>query len=154
MTTLFTITEEEKTEVSYSHAIHASGFFIAFFVSLVLTCAVFFILYRTQLLRWSFYSENQEIQHELSQNHKLEHSQFSSGDLFSEDVIMNDQIIDILTFEESGNMLQALEESVEDIGLSASLFGIWDSHLPDFSDRSLNLPPLQLGGCQSDSGRC
>eukprot|EP00076_Gallus_gallus_P020585 XP_015141282.1 limbin isoform X4 [Gallus gallus] len=111
LTTLFTITEEEKTEVSYSHAIHASGFFIAFFVSLVLTCAVFFILYRTQLLRWSFYSENQEIQHELSQNHKLEHSQFSSGDLFSEDVIMNDQIIDILTFEESGNMLQALEEA-------------------------------------------
>ncbi|XP_035403185.2 limbin isoform X3 [Cygnus atratus] len=51
-----------------------------------------------------------EIQHELSQNHKLEHSQFSSGDLFSEDVIMNDQIIDILTFEESGNMLQALED--------------------------------------------
>lgn len=46
-------------QVSYSHAIHASGFFIAFFVSLVLTCAVFFILYRTQLLRWSFYSENQ-----------------------------------------------------------------------------------------------
>ncbi|XP_072191776.1 limbin isoform X3 [Excalfactoria chinensis] len=110
LTTLFTITEEEKTEVSYSHAIHASGFFIAFFVSLVLTCAVFFILYRTQLLRWNFYSKNQEIQHELSQSHKLEHSQFNSGDLFSEDVIMNDQIIDILTFEESGNMLQALED--------------------------------------------
>uniref|UniRef100_A0A8C3KX93 EvC ciliary complex subunit 2 n=1 Tax=Chrysolophus pictus TaxID=9089 RepID=A0A8C3KX93_CHRPC len=110
LTTLFTITEEEKTEVSYSHAIHASGFFIAFFVSLVLTCAVFFILYRTQLLRWGFYSKNQEIQHELSQNHKLEHSHFNSGDLFSEDVIMNDHIIDILTFEESGNMLQALED--------------------------------------------
>ncbi|XP_031444227.1 limbin [Phasianus colchicus] len=110
LTTLFTITEEEKTEVSYSHAIHASGFFIAFFVSLVLTCAVFFILYRTQLLRWGFCSKNQEIQHELSQNHKLEHSHFNSGDLFSEDVIMNDHIIDILTFEESGNMLQALED--------------------------------------------
>ncbi|XP_040411444.1 limbin isoform X5 [Cygnus olor] len=54
--------------------------------------------------------KTKEIQHELSQNHKLEHSQFSSGDLFSEDVIMNDQIIDILTFEESGNMLQALED--------------------------------------------
>uniref|UniRef100_A0A8C2U8J9 EvC ciliary complex subunit 2 n=1 Tax=Coturnix japonica TaxID=93934 RepID=A0A8C2U8J9_COTJA len=65
LTTLFTITEEEKTE---------------------------------------------EIQHELSQSHKLEHSQFNSGDLFSEDVIMNDQIIDILTFEEPGNMLQALED--------------------------------------------
>ncbi|XP_021249656.1 limbin isoform X2 [Numida meleagris] len=110
LTTSFTITEEEKTEVSYSHAIHASGFFIAFFVSLVLTCAVFFILYRTQLLRWSFRSKNQEIQYELSQNQKLEHSQFNSADLFSEDIIMNDQIIDILTFEESRDMLQALED--------------------------------------------
>uniref|UniRef100_A0A8C2U6F1 EvC ciliary complex subunit 2 n=1 Tax=Coturnix japonica TaxID=93934 RepID=A0A8C2U6F1_COTJA len=58
----------------------------------------------------TFRSSSQEIQHELSQSHKLEHSQFNSGDLFSEDVIMNDQIIDILTFEEPGNMLQALED--------------------------------------------
>ncbi|NWS52686.1 LBN protein, partial [Chunga burmeisteri] len=106
----FTITEEEKTKISYSHAIHASGFFIAFFVSLVLTCAGFFIVYRTRILKWSFHSKNQEIQHELSQNHKLEHSQFNTGDLFSEDIIMNDQIIDILFFEESGNMRQALED--------------------------------------------
>ncbi|XP_017922767.2 limbin isoform X7 [Manacus vitellinus] len=94
----------------YSHAITASGFFIAFFISLVLTCAVFLIIYRTQILKWSFCSKNQEIQHELSQNHKLEHSQFNSGDLFSEDIIMNDQIIDILSFEEPGNMLRALED--------------------------------------------
>uniref|UniRef100_A0A8B9NIC4 EvC ciliary complex subunit 2 n=1 Tax=Accipiter nisus TaxID=211598 RepID=A0A8B9NIC4_9AVES len=85
-------------------------FFIAFFVSLVLTCAGFFIVYRTQILKWSFLSKNQEIQRELSQNHKLEHSQFNSGDFFSEDTIMNDQIIDILSFEESGNKLQALED--------------------------------------------
>ncbi|NWX21205.1 LBN protein, partial [Aegotheles bennettii] len=110
LTASFTITEEEKKKISYSHAIHASGFFIAFFVSLVLTCAVFFIVHRTQILKWSFYGKNQEIQHELSQNHKLERSQFNSGDLFSEDTIMNDQIIDILSFEESGNMLQALED--------------------------------------------
>ncbi|NWR68351.1 LBN protein, partial [Centropus unirufus] len=110
LTAPFTITEEEKAKVSYSHAIHASGFFIAFFVSLVFTCAVFFIIYRTHLLKRSFPNENQEIQHELSQNHKLERSQFNSGDLFSEDIIMNDQIIDILSFEESGNMLQALED--------------------------------------------
>ncbi|NXN34843.1 LBN protein, partial [Rhinoptilus africanus] len=110
LTTSFTITEEEKTKVSYSHAIHASGFFIAFFVSLVLTCAIFYIVYRTRILKWGFHSKNQEIRHELSQNHKLEHSQFNSGDLFSEDTIMNDQIIDILYFEESGNMLQALED--------------------------------------------
>ncbi|KFQ38021.1 Limbin, partial [Mesitornis unicolor] len=110
LTASFTITEEEKTKISYSHAIHASGFFIAFFVSLVLTSAVFFIVYRTWILKWSFCSKNQEIQHELSQNHKLEQSQFNSGDLFSEDIIMNDQIIDILSSEESGNMLQALED--------------------------------------------
>ncbi|NWU33327.1 LBN protein, partial [Hylia prasina] len=110
LTASFTITEEEKTKILYSHAISASGFFIAFFVSLVLTCAVFFIIYRTQILKWSFCSKNQEIQPDLSLNHKLEHSQFNSGDLFSEDIIMNDQIIDILSFEEPGNMLQALED--------------------------------------------
>ncbi|XP_032915358.1 limbin isoform X3 [Catharus ustulatus] len=110
LTASFTITEEEKTKILYSHAISASGFFIAFFISLVLTCAVFFIIYRNQILKWSFCSKNQEIQPDLSQNHKLEHSQFISGDLFSEDLIMNDQIIDILSFEEPGNMLQALED--------------------------------------------
>ncbi|KAL2305352.1 hypothetical protein Nmel_007335 [Mimus melanotis] len=54
--------------------------------------------------------KTKEMQPDISQNHKLEHSQFNSGDLFSEDIIMNDQIIDILSFEEPGNMLQALEE--------------------------------------------
>ncbi|XP_016153584.1 PREDICTED: limbin isoform X1 [Ficedula albicollis] len=110
LTASFTITEEEKTKILYSHAISASGFFIAFFISLVLTCAVFFIIYRTQILKWSFCSTNQEIQPDLSQSHKLEHSQFNSGDLFSEDTIVNDQIIDILSFEEPGNMRQALED--------------------------------------------
>ncbi|NWY93809.1 LBN protein, partial [Loxia curvirostra] len=110
LTASLTITEEERTKILYSHAISASAFFTAFFVSLVLTCAVFFIIYRTQILKWSFCSKNQEIQPDLSQNHKLEHSQFNSGDLFSEDIIMNDQIIDILSFEEPGNMRQALED--------------------------------------------
>ncbi|XP_017922752.2 limbin isoform X3 [Manacus vitellinus] len=104
------LTFSSSSQIMYSHAITASGFFIAFFISLVLTCAVFLIIYRTQILKWSFCSKNQEIQHELSQNHKLEHSQFNSGDLFSEDIIMNDQIIDILSFEEPGNMLRALED--------------------------------------------
>ncbi|XP_009945598.1 PREDICTED: limbin, partial [Leptosomus discolor] len=110
LTASFTITEEENSKISYSLAIHASGFFIAFFISLVLTCAVFLIVHRTQILEWSFRSKNQEIRYELSQSHKLEHSQLNSGDPFSEDIIMNDQIIDILSFEESGNMLQALED--------------------------------------------
>ncbi|NXM67369.1 LBN protein, partial [Serilophus lunatus] len=110
LTASFTITEEEKTKILYSHAISASAFFIAFFVSLVLTCTVYLIIYRTQVLKWSFCSNNQETQLELNQNHKLEHSQFNSGDLFSEDIIMNDKIIDILSFEEPGNMLEALED--------------------------------------------
>ncbi|NXN85509.1 LBN protein, partial [Bombycilla garrulus] len=110
LTASFTIKGEEKTKILYSHAISASGFFTAFFVSLVLTCAVFFIIYRTQILKWSFCSKNQEIQPDLSQNHKLERYQFNSGDLFSDDIVMNDQIIDILFFEEAGNMLQALED--------------------------------------------
>ncbi|NXP00317.1 LBN protein, partial [Certhia brachydactyla] len=110
LTASFTITEEEKTKILYSRAISASGFFIAFFVSLVLTCGVFFIIYRTQILKWSFCSKNQEVQPDFSQNRKLEHSQFNSGDLFSEDIILNDQIIDILSFEEPGNMLQSLED--------------------------------------------
>ncbi|NXR74654.1 LBN protein, partial [Pycnonotus jocosus] len=110
LTASFTITEEEKTKILYSHAISASGFFIAFFISLVLTSAVFFIIYRTQILKWNFCSKNQEVQPDLSQNHKLEYSQFNSGDLFCEDTIMNDQIVDILSFEEPGNMLQALED--------------------------------------------
>ncbi|NXO00285.1 LBN protein, partial [Rhinopomastus cyanomelas] len=110
LTALFTITEEEKTKVSYSHSIHASGFFIAFFVSLVLTCLGFLIVYRTHILKWRCSTKNQEVQHELSQSHRVEYSQINSGDVFSEDVIMNGQIIDILSFEESANMLQALED--------------------------------------------
>ncbi|NXA31395.1 LBN protein, partial [Eudromia elegans] len=108
--TSFTITEEEKTKVSYSHGIHAAGFFIAFLVSFVLTCVVLCIVYRTQIRKWSSRSKTQEPHLELSQNHKLEHSQFNSGDLFSEDLITNDQFIDILSFEETGHMLQALED--------------------------------------------
>ncbi|NXD06435.1 LBN protein, partial [Nothocercus nigrocapillus] len=108
--TSLTITEEAKTKISYSHGIHAAGFFIAFLVSFVLTCVVLCIVYRMQILKWSFRSKTEEPHFEVGQNHKLEHSQFNSGDLFSEDLIMNDQFIDILSFEETGHMLQALED--------------------------------------------
>ncbi|NWI20780.1 LBN protein, partial [Crypturellus soui] len=108
--TSLTITEEEKTTISYSHGIHAAGFFIAFLVSFVLTSVVLCIVYRMQILKWRFRSKTQEPRLEVCQNHKLEHSQFNSGDLFSEDLIMNDQFIDILSFEETGHMLQALED--------------------------------------------
>uniref|UniRef100_A0A8C4WN60 EvC ciliary complex subunit 2 n=1 Tax=Gopherus evgoodei TaxID=1825980 RepID=A0A8C4WN60_9SAUR len=81
-------------QILYSHGIHASGFFVAFVISFVLTCVAFFA----------------EIRYDLTLDHKLEYSQFNSGDPFNEDIIMNDQIIEILAFEDSKNMLQALED--------------------------------------------
>ncbi|XP_023962640.2 limbin isoform X2 [Chrysemys picta bellii] len=110
LTASFTITGEEKTKILYSHGIHASGFFVAFVISLVLTCVTFFAVYQTRRLKWSFLNKNQEIRYDLSLDHKLEYSQFNSGDPFNEDIIMNDQIIEILAFEDSKNMLQALED--------------------------------------------
>ena len=41
---------------------------------------------------------------------KLEHSQFTSADGVNEDLALNDQMIDILSSEDPGSMLQALEE--------------------------------------------
>uniref|UniRef100_A0A8C4WJV4 EvC ciliary complex subunit 2 n=1 Tax=Gopherus evgoodei TaxID=1825980 RepID=A0A8C4WJV4_9SAUR len=90
-------------QILYSHGIHASGFFVAFVISFVLTCVAFFAVYQTRRLKWSFLNKKQV-------NHKLEYSQFNSGDPFNEDIIMNDQIIEILAFEDSKNMLQALED--------------------------------------------
>ncbi|TFK05929.1 sodium- and chloride-dependent GABA transporter 1 [Platysternon megacephalum] len=110
LTASFTITGEEKTKIFYSHGIHASGFFVAFVISLVLTCIAFFAVYQTRRLKWSFLNKNQEIRYDLTLDHKLEYSQFNSGDPFNEDIIMNDQIIEILAFEDSKNMLQALED--------------------------------------------
>uniref|UniRef100_A0A7M4E6P9 EvC ciliary complex subunit 2 n=1 Tax=Crocodylus porosus TaxID=8502 RepID=A0A7M4E6P9_CROPO len=110
LTALLTITAEEKTKILYSYGIHVSGFFIAFAVSLVLTCAIFYAVHRTRLLKWNFLHKKQEIQRDSNQDHKLEHSPFHSGDIFNEDNLLNDQIIDILSFEETGKMLQALED--------------------------------------------
>ncbi|KYO45742.1 limbin isoform B [Alligator mississippiensis] len=109
LTALLTITAEEKTKILYSYGIHVSSFFIAFAMSLVLTCAIFYAVHRTRILKWSFLHKKQEIQHDSNQDHKLEHSPFHSGDIFNEDNL-NDQIIDILSFEETGKMLQALED--------------------------------------------
>ncbi|KAM7168797.1 limbin isoform 2-T2 [Macrochelys suwanniensis] len=110
LTASFTITGEEKTKILYSYGIHASGFFIAFVISLVLTCVAFFAVYQTRRLKGSFLNKKQEIRCDPTLDHKLEYSQFNSGDPFNEDIIMNDQIIEILAFEDSKNMLQALED--------------------------------------------
>ncbi|XP_043400594.1 limbin isoform X6 [Chelonia mydas] len=54
--------------------------------------------------------KTKEIRYDPTLDRKLEYSQLNSGDPFNEDIIMNDQIIEILAFEDSGNMLQALED--------------------------------------------
>uniref|UniRef100_A0A8C8S2F8 EvC ciliary complex subunit 2 n=1 Tax=Pelusios castaneus TaxID=367368 RepID=A0A8C8S2F8_9SAUR len=54
--------------------------------------------------------KTKEIRCDHTQDHNLEYSQFNSGDPFNEDIIMNDQIIEILSFEDPKNMLQALED--------------------------------------------
>lgn len=59
LTASFTITGEEKTKILYSHGIHASGFFVAFVISFVLTCVAFFAVYQTRRLKWSFLNEKQ-----------------------------------------------------------------------------------------------
>lgn len=48
-----------------------------------------------------------QVQHHES---KLEHAQFTSADGVNEDLALSDQMVDILSSEDSGGMLQALEE--------------------------------------------
>ncbi|MEE6508296.1 hypothetical protein FKM82_020279 [Ascaphus truei] len=102
----FTITAKESSKVLLNHGIHGAGFVIAFIVSFVLTCAVFWVLYYTKRLKGTFLGNTYKINCEQ----KMEHSQTNVTDSANEDVIMADRIIDILAFEESENMLQALEE--------------------------------------------
>ncbi|NXW02426.1 LBN protein, partial [Fregetta grallaria] len=105
LTASFTITEEEKTKILYSHAIHASGFFIAFFVSLVLTCVVFFIVYRTQILKWSFHGKNQ-VSHTFSTNVSLASTFFLTVPIFS---TSKDKFCIICDFKQSSLLFYSLE---------------------------------------------
>ncbi|XP_034528031.1 limbin isoform X3 [Ailuropoda melanoleuca] len=103
---LFTITAEEKIKVVPNHGLHVAGFFIASIVSFVLTWVTLFFLARYQCLKGGLPTRHQ-VQHHES---KLEHSQFTSADGVNEDLALNDQMIDILSSEDPGSMLQALEE--------------------------------------------
>nr|XP_025145502.1 limbin isoform X2 [Bubalus bubalis] len=102
----FTITAEEKITVLPNHGLHAAGFCVAFILSLVLTWAVLFFMVRYQCVKGSSLTRHQVQHHE----NKLEHSQFTSADGVNEDLALNDQMIDILSSEDPGSMLQALEE--------------------------------------------
>ncbi|XP_070469381.1 limbin isoform X2 [Equus przewalskii] len=103
---LFTIIAEEKIKILPDHGLHAAGFFTAFIGSLVLTWVALFFLVRCECLRGSRLGRRQ-VQHHES---RLEHSQFISADGVNEDLALNDQMVDILSSEDPGSMLQALEE--------------------------------------------
>lgn len=48
--------------------------------------------------------------HNFNLQYNLEHARFNPGGTSHEDIFLNDQIIDILSLEESEKMLQTLEE--------------------------------------------
>ncbi|XP_031197773.1 limbin isoform X3 [Mastomys coucha] len=102
----FTITVEEKIMVLPNHGLHAAGFIAAFLISLLLTFAAMFFLARGWCLQGSLLSRCRVQRPE----NKLEPSPFTSANGVSQDLSLNDQVVDILTSEEPGNMLQALEE--------------------------------------------
>ncbi|XP_028614040.1 limbin [Grammomys surdaster] len=102
----FTITVEEKIMVLPNHGLHAAGFIGAFLISLLLTLAALFFLAQGRCLQGSMLSRCR-VQHP---ENKLEPSPFTSANGVSQDLSLNDQVVDILTSEEPGSMLQALEE--------------------------------------------
>ncbi|KAM4810672.1 limbin isoform X2 [Urocitellus parryii] len=101
---LLTITAEEK--VLPNHGLHAAAFFTAFLVSLALSWTVLFFFARYQCLQGGVLARRR-VQRAES---KLEPSPFTSAGGVNEDLSLNDQMVDILTSEDPGSMLQALEE--------------------------------------------
>nr|XP_033805301.1 limbin isoform X2 [Geotrypetes seraphini] len=106
----FTVITKEKSKSSPHHGIHFSGFIIAFAGSLLLTCITFSMIYRARKVEGVFPSKNVGNRYKTNHDQKLEHSQMNSTDIINEDFSINDKMIDILTFEETENMLQALED--------------------------------------------
>ncbi|XP_077877138.1 limbin isoform X4 [Ictidomys tridecemlineatus] len=103
---LLTITAEEKVTVLPNHGLHAAAFFTAFLVSLALSWTVLFFFARYQCLQGGVLARRR-VQRAES---KLEPSPFTSAGGVNEDLSLNDQMVDILTSEDPGSMLQALEE--------------------------------------------
>ncbi|XP_075050749.1 limbin [Mixophyes fleayi] len=102
----FTITAMEDSQVLPNHGLHGAGFVIALFVSFLLTCAVFLLLYHTKCFKHRFMGRSRQI----NGDHKNK-SQAKPADGVTEDLTGIDRLIDILAFEESENMLQALDDS-------------------------------------------
>ncbi|XP_032110054.1 limbin isoform X2 [Sapajus apella] len=100
------LTFQSSSQVLPNHGLHAAGFFFAFLLSLVLTWAALFLVVRYQCPQGTVLTRRRVWQHES----KLEPLPFTSADGVSEDLSLNDQMIDILSSEDPGSMLQALEE--------------------------------------------
>ncbi|KAM4709162.1 limbin [Discoglossus pictus] len=145
----FTITAKENLKVVPNHGLHGAGFVIAFIVSFILTGAVVFLLYYTKKIKGRFLENTPKVKREQ----KLEPSEINFLDNVSEDIIVTDRMIDILAFEESDNMLQALEDSeitnmthadsyleVCRMHICKDVTGIYLRNLPD----TLNLPPPEV----------
>ncbi|XP_069600926.1 limbin isoform X1 [Ranitomeya imitator] len=102
----FSLTAKEISNVLPDHGLHAAGFVIALIISFLLTCATFFLLYRTGWLRRRMTLKS----HQINRGEKKE-SPAKSSNSVPEDLTGFDRLIDILCFEEAENLLQALEDS-------------------------------------------
>ncbi|ELV13229.1 Limbin [Tupaia chinensis] len=100
------LTFQSLSLVLPDHGLHAAGFFTAFLLSLMLTWLVLFFMVRCQCLQGYMLTRCGVRPHES----KLEPSPFTSADGVNEDLSLNDQMIEILSSEDPGSMLQALEE--------------------------------------------
>ncbi|XP_066488171.1 limbin [Tiliqua scincoides] len=109
LTASFIIRGDKKTMILFSHGIHALGFFIAFMISFALSILAWWVAYKARRVLQKCHNE-QEMGHNPDPECNLERSRFNPGCANLEDIFLNDQIIDILSLEESEKMLQSLED--------------------------------------------
>ncbi|XP_069488072.1 limbin isoform X1 [Ambystoma mexicanum] len=106
---LFNIAVTENPQVTPHHGLHAVGFAVALFVSFVLTCIIFIAIHQCRGSK-CFLKKNQE--HSFTpRESRLDPSQLEFADSKIEDLVKSDRILDILAFEESENMPQALKDN-------------------------------------------
>uniref|UniRef100_A0A6I8P8V3 EvC ciliary complex subunit 2 n=1 Tax=Ornithorhynchus anatinus TaxID=9258 RepID=A0A6I8P8V3_ORNAN len=109
VTSEFGVTFQKCAMVELNPGLHAAGFFIGFIVSFVVTSVAFLVIYHFQGFRWSILNNNWARQSILQAN-SLEYSHFTFADALHERFPSDNQILEILAFEEPENMLQALKD--------------------------------------------
>ncbi|KAJ6652659.1 hypothetical protein lerEdw1_011204, partial [Lerista edwardsae] len=109
LTASFRIIGDKKTMILFSHGIHALGFFITFVMSFALSILAWWATYKARRV-FQMSHNKQMVGHNPGPGSNLAHSRFNSGGTNQEDIFLNDQIIDILSLEESEKMLQSLED--------------------------------------------